>query len=141
MLYDGSPQMTEKIDWASNLRTYRNLHEINMTQAAKKAGIPLSEWSRIERGVKEPTNGNIEKLNKLFEKDNDLLFPDDFDDTEGFEIAYEGAHVTVKPILDGKSPTVKVDSPKQFLAVEEFKGGGYLVRDESGNYYTVYPLS
>ena len=49
-----------------NLRTQRNL---SRKAAAHDLGIPQSRYSELERGVRVPTEGQVERMAKYYEAD------------------------------------------------------------------------
>ena len=53
-----------------NLRTERGL---SVKETCQKVGIPQSRLCELERGVRIPTSGQIEKLEAFFETGSDEL--------------------------------------------------------------------
>lgn len=62
--------MSEFGDKLINLRTERG---ISVMEACQKVGIPPSRLVELERGVRIPTDGQIEKLANFYEAGSDEL--------------------------------------------------------------------
>ena len=62
--------MSEFGEKIKNLRTERDL---TVKELCRQIGIPQSRLSELERGVRLPTPGQIERLEKYYEVDSGAL--------------------------------------------------------------------
>ena len=68
-------------EFGEKLRKLRTDRELAVKEVCRQVGIPQSRLIELERGVRIPTSGQIERLEKFFEVDEGALaaltqFPD-----------------------------------------------------------------
>lgn len=54
-------------EFAQELKRLREKKQVTTKEVARAVGIPQSRYSELEKGVRVPTGGQIERLEKYYE--------------------------------------------------------------------------